>query len=501
MKEKQDSNFVGLNIARADADGTLSATPVFRQREPNSFADMGGDYKSVARRPFNPSRQRRKGTIVDLDADGGWNEDVTASNMVDILEDAFYANARKKPNQTNVAAVAASDDYTVASSAGFLVGSLVFGSGFAQAANNGLNKVDAIPDATHVSTSGALADEAVNAAAKIEVVGYEFPAGDVALTIVGGKLRMTSAAINPTTFGLIPGEWAFLGGDAAGTKFALNPPGYARVSTVAATYVEFDKTTFAAVADAGAAKTIRLFFGNVVRNENDPDLIVRHELYIERLLGRDDVGVQSEVIERAIVNELNWNSPLADKVVVDVKTLGIAHTTRTGTQAPLSAQGGAVLLPAYAEDAINTSSNLYRARLAIVDGTLTPLALFARVTEWNLDFKNNVSVDKAQGTLGGFDTTAGMFEVSGKVKAYFTTIAAIAAIRANSDVTFDAIYSKNNKAIALDIPLIGLGGGRANIEMDKPIFLPLDMDAAQHPFGHTALATFFSYVPSVGMAS
>jgi hypothetical protein len=117
-----------------------------------------------------------------------------------------------------------------------------------------------------------------------------------------------------------------------------------------------------------------------------------------------------------------------------------------------------------------------------------------------LNFKNNVTVDKAQGTLGGFDTTAGMFEVGGKAKAYFTTVAAIAAIRNNSDVTFDAIYAKGNRAIALDIPLIQLGGGRANVEMDKAITLPLDMEAAQHPFGHTALVSFFSYVPTVGMA-
>jgi hypothetical protein len=37
--------------------------------------------------------------------------------------------------------------------------------------------------------------------------------------------------------------------------------------------------------------------------------------------------------------------------------------------------------------------------------------------------------------------------------------------------------------------------------MDKAIMLPLTTwNAAQHPFGHTALATFFSYVPTVGMA-
>lgn len=499
--EKQDSNTTGLNIARAEADGTLSATPIFRQREPNSFADFGGDYKSVARRPFNPSRQLRKGTIVDLNASGGYNEDVTASNMVDLIEDTFFSVARAKPNQTDVAAVAASSDFTVTSSAGFLAGSLLFGSGFANAANNGLHPCDGITDATHISTSDALVDEALNAAAKIEVVGYEFPAGDVALTVVGGVLRLTSATVDMTTLGLIPGEFVFQGGDNVANQFAGVLPGYARVSAITATHIDFDKTTFAAAADTGVGKTIRLFFGTVVRNEDDPDLIVRHELYVERLLGKDADGVQSEVIERGVVDQLTWNSPLADKISVDPKFVGLAHTTRTGAQGPLSAEAGAVLQPAFGEDAINTSNDLYRARLAIVDGSLTPTPLFARVTEWSLDFKNNVSSDKAQGTLGGFDTTAGAFEVSGKATAYFTTVAAVAAVRNNSDITFDAIYAKKNRAIALDIPLIGLGGGRADVQMDKAIMLPLEMNAAQHTFGHTALATFFSYVPTVGMAS
>jgi hypothetical protein len=498
--EKQDSNVVGLNIARAQPDGTLGANPVFRQREPNTFSDMGGDYKSTARRPFNPTRQRRKGTIVDLDAKGGYTEDVTASNMVDIVEDAFYANAHRKPNQTGVAAVAATDDYTVGDSTGFHVNSLILGSGFANAANNGLHVLDAITDGTHISTADALVDEALNAEATVEVVGFQFPASDVALTVVGGVLRLTSATVDMTTLGMIPGEWGFLGGDAAGTHFDDMPPAYVRVSAVAADHIDFDKTSATAAADAGAGKTIRLFFGTVVRNEADPDLIVRHELYVERLLGNDGDGVQSEVIERAIVDELNWTSPLAEKVNVDIKLMGLAHTTYTGAEGPLSAQPGATLLPAFGEDAINTSSNLFRARLNIVDGTLSPTPLFARVTEWNMDFKNNASIDKAQGTLGGFDSTAGMFEVSGKIKAYFTTVAAISAIRNNNDVTFDAIYSKNNRAIALDIPLIQLGGGLATIEMDKPIFLPLNMDAAQHPFGHTALVTFFSYVPNAALA-
>lgn len=499
--EKQDSNFVGLNVARAQADGTLGATPIFRQREPNSFADLGGDYKTVARRPFNPSRQKSKGTIVDLDADGGFNEDVTVSNMVPTMEDALYANAHPKANVVNVQASAA-NGYIVADNAGFAVGALVQGKGFGLATNNGLHKVTGIP-AGKLTVTPALTDEAAAATKTVRVVGYELAAGDVALTVVGGLARLTSTAFDFTTLNVVPGEFMIVGGDAAGTSFDNTAPFYARVAAISAHVLDFDKTAGAPIiADVGAAKTLRLFVGTMVRNEPNPANIVRHELYVERLLGRDADGVQSEVLERAILNELNWNSPLADKVTVDLKYLSLSHRTRTGAQGPLSTQAGATLLPAYGEDAINTSSNLYRARLSIIDpATLNPTSLFARVTEWNIELKNNGSVDKAQGTLGGFDTTAGVFELGGKFKAYFGTVAAVQAIRNNADVTFDAIYTKNNAAIAMDVPLIGLSGGRLSVEMDKPIMLPLNIDGAQHSYGHTFLLTFFPYAPTAVMAT
>jgi hypothetical protein len=60
MIETQDSNNVGLFVNREVANRDRGANPVFVTREPNSFDNLGGDYKTVARRPFNPSRQRQK---------------------------------------------------------------------------------------------------------------------------------------------------------------------------------------------------------------------------------------------------------------------------------------------------------------------------------------------------------------------------------------------------------------------------------------------------------
>lgn len=505
--EKQESRFVGLAMTRESAPRTLPANPVWETREPNDFADFGADYSMVARRPFSASRQRKKGNITDRDDRFGFNEDVTQNNMVARIEEFCFAEARRTAQTFSTAAIAATSRYTVTAGAGFLTGALVLASGYGIAGNNGLKVVDE-SGADYVGIASVLTNEAAAPqGAKLKVVGQAFGAGELAIAKVGAKVVITADTFDFTELPLIPGQWVFVGGDAAGDRFDGIVPGYARIGVdgITETTLTFDKTTFA-IADGfnsdGAAKTLRIFFGDIVKNEDDPDLIKRFSVQAERYLGRDDNGRQSEYLEGGVANELTWNSPLADKVTVDVAYIAMYYGKRKGADGPLSAAQGATLLKALGEDAFNTTSNVYRLRLGVIDpASLNPTPLFARVTEWSLTLANNTSANKAQGYLGAFDTTSGLFEVDGEFTAYFTTMAAIQAIEDNADVTFDAIYSKQNAAIVIDVPLIGLGGGSLDISMDDAIMLPLTTAAAESPFGHTVLFGWFPYVPNVGMAS
>lgn len=504
VAEKQDANLVGFYKKREATLGQVPATGAWMTREANSFDDLGADYTKTPRRPFSPSRQRKKGSTTDLDADGGYNEDLTQNNMQSEFEEFFFAELREQTSSQNVAATAATNDYTVASSAGYLAGHIVLAKGFGEPGNNGVKVLDGITDGTHVSVAAGLADEAANTIQTLEVVGFEFAAGDVDIAVVGGMAVMSSLTIDFNDLSLIPGQWVFVGGNVIddANSFDGIDPFYARLAAIATdgSTISFDKTTQPVVTDAGAGKSIRMWFGPVLRNEEDPDMIVRFSSVLERTLGRDDDGVQSEYLTGAVANEMTWNSPLANLVNIDMSYIGQKANTRKGIDGPLSARASNTRLPALGEDAFNTSSNVYRLRMAMVDpDNLNPTPFFARVTEWSGTFNNNVSSAKAQGVLGGFDTIVGNFDVDIELTAYFTTVDAIHAVKCNWDATFDAIYAKANAGVYIDIPLLSLGGGRLNIEQDAAIMLPLENAAAESSFGHTALIGWFSYLPNTAM--
>jgi Phage tail tube protein len=510
MAFKQDSNLTGLRYAVEATLGNLpdpESNSVWYALEPNSYSDFGGQLATVARNPINPTRQRKKGAIVDLDASGGFNQDLTANNLTRLMQGFFFATARQKPTSAtlNAAAVAmtaiaaAADDYTAAAGlpTTILSGNLVFASGFGVAANNGLKVANATSTATAISVSDSLSDEASPpAAAKVDCVGWQFGSGTSAITLNGSLVRLTDSAKDMTTLGLVVGEWIYVGGDASGVSFpTAGNTGFARISAIATGYLEFDKVSWTPTAEVGTAKTIQIFFGTLIRNEPARADIVRRTYQLERTLGEDDDGEMSEYIVGAVANELTINYPQADKINIDLSFVGIDNEQRTGAVGVKAGDRPTLV----AEEAINTSNDFARIQLGVVstsDATITPL--FAYAQEMTLTINNNVSPNKALGVLGAFDVTAGTFEVGGSITAYFADVAAVQAVRNNSDVTLDIIIAKDNTGFVFDVPLMGLGDGRLNVEQDQPITLPLENNAAESAtLGYTLAMIQFPYLPTI----
>lgn len=501
MANKIDSNVTGLRYAEEASLRTLPGTPVFHPLEPNSYSDFGGQISTIARNPINPSRQRKKGVTTDLDASGGFNQDLTLNNTTRILQGFFFADIREKKTTapmnsaaTPITGVTTSNDTYAAASGltGFLAGHLVLATGFGVTANNGLKSVASDSTATALVVNEEVEDETPPAAAKVEAVGFEFPEGDVSIALNGALVRLVSSGTDLTTLGLIPGEWVFVGGDSSASRFENNQ-GFARIGTVAAGHLEFDKVSWTPQAETAATGEIRIFFGNVLKNEDDPSLIKRRTYHVERTLGQDANGMMSEYLVGAVPNEMTLNVAQADKVNIDLTFVAVDNEQRTGTQGLKSGTRPA-LDPA---DAFNTSSDFSRIKLASVTANASPDPLFAFATEMTLTINNNVTPNKAIGVLGAFDTSAGTFEVGGSMTAYFANVNAVKAVRDNADITMDIIMLKRNAGMLFDIPLLSLGDGRLSVEQDQAITLPLETNAAESVFRHTLLFQSFSYLPNL----
>lgn len=510
---KIDSNVTGLRYAEEASIGVLPGSPVWTPLEPNGYTDFGGQLTTVARNPINPSRQRKKGVVTDLDASGGFGTDLTQENMQDMLQGFFFASHREKGREVVTAVdvdTANPDEYEVADTDGFLVNSLIIGKNFANAANNALNVVTAVVADTSVEVAdGQLVDEASPAAdAEIFVVGHQAAADDIDVDATGDFPALTSTSLDFETLGLVPGEWIFVGGDGALEEFgtAANN-GFKRVRSIDTNRLEFDKSATTMVDETSSGgRTVRLFFGRVLKNESEAANIVRRTYQLERTLGAPDSAqpsqIQAEYIVGAVPSEFSFNVPTAEKLTADLTFVGIDNTQIDG---PTALKSGS--RPALVEaDAFNTSSDFSRIKMNVhSDSNENPTALFAFLTELTLTINNNLTPNKAIGVLGSFEVTAGTFQVSGSMTAYFSNVAAIEAVRNNSDVTIDMHLAKANKGISIDLPLLSLGDGRANIEQDQPITLPLSYDAAtaakiDTTLDHTLLMVFYDYLPDAADA-
>ena len=272
LRNKMDSNETELSLAKEviGSPGVLpglnGADAVWIGMEPNEYDDFGGELELLARRPINSSRQRKKGAIVDLDAQGGFEQDFTNENSQMLMSGFMYANFRNK-SEAAVTSVSATG-FVVANETLFSAGALILASGFANPANNGLKQVTSVDAGTHEVRAAGLAIQAGPlTGARIVVVGRQFAAGDLDIDASGPLPVLTTATENFTTMGLIPGEWIFIGGDAVGSAFttaANNGP--KRIRSIVAGSITFDKSDLPMVTEASTTETIRLFFGRVLKN-------------------------------------------------------------------------------------------------------------------------------------------------------------------------------------------------------------------------------------------
>lgn len=498
---KQDSNATGLAVAEEQSIGVLPMTPIWATVQPNSYKDFGAQLKLVARQPINSSRQQKKGVVVDLDAAGGFQVDLTQQSLQTFIQGVFYANFRSK-NDLAVP-TSTSGHYTPASGGGaYLTGDIVFGKNFTNPLNNGAKVLAADGSSSSIAATGVAAE--TGSSGSITRAGFQHGSGLSSTSTVNGLYGFNtdgSTGKDLTTLGLNIGEWIFLGGDTSGTFFAqATANGFGRIATISAHRIDFDKwSNLAPVDDTGTSKTIQMYFGRVIKNEQAAS-IVRRTYQLERILPKADSGdsfQQAEYLTKSGLDELDITMNTADKITFDLTTVSGDYETVDGSVGPKSGTR-----TSFSEGNLyNTTSHVKRFALSVVGNAAS---LFAYITQAAFTIKNNITPNKAIGVLGAFDTSAGIFEVAATLTAYFVDVASVAAIRNNDNVTLDCILCQNNAGIAIDYPLVALGDGRLAVALNQPITLPLSMDAAtavdiDANKDYTCMMVFYDYLPTRAM--
>lgn len=510
---KYDSNNTGLYIAEETCPGVVADNAVFEQAEPNSYSDFGGKVTNKARNMLNPGRKQRKGSPVDLEASGGFNQDFTQNNTTRQLQAFFFADVRERGashpyngQQFPITAVAA-DGYSIAGGfVGKAAGTLLLAENFENASNNGLKHISAVTASKVTTTESLTVNAAPSEKSRLSEVGFEFELGAVALKIQNGSTWLevnTGKTFDFTTLNLLRGEWIFIGGDSTASRFDLTTVGYARVSKIEAGKLYFDLAYFGdgAASKDGAATKLQIFYGLLIRDEEDPELIKRRTLTLLRKISGSEAESNrvAELLTGSAGNELTLNLAQADFVTCDLGYISSRHI-------PLDESVDAQAFKNWkfentpVDDAFNTSSDIGVLRMFEVKaGTQNPTPLFAYATDAKITISNGITPNKAISVMGAFDTSAGNFKVSGSVTAYYNNADALRLASSNVDIGMVLMAAKNKSGWMFDLPTLSVGSGSLQVEMDNAIKIPLDSEAAESQFGHTLLHVKYKYLPQVAM--
>lgn len=512
--ENQSGNLTGLFVAEESSYGVLpgvdGADAIWYEQEPNSYSDFGGNFAMTTRKPITHDRQYAPGDVSDNSPTVGFNQDLTPNNTTRLMQGFLYADAREKPTTAPlngtflpIASVDA-DSYNRANQLGiFKVGHIVLAEGFGVQDNNGINIVTGVTPAALTMASPLEVEAAPPANARLTAVGFQFGSGIASLVVTEERVFLDTGAIDATTLGLTLGEFVGVGGDDAVTRFAnagVNAPFYARISRLSVDGIEFDKTTGVQADSAGAGKTIQLFFGTVIRNESDCALIKSRTYTQERQYGCGEGEAEADYVTGAAANQLTLTIPTpgADaKITTDLAFIGAQSFERTAEEGLL--EGARVV--AMNEPCFKPGLDVYQHKLAVIDETtLNPTALVGYTSEASLVINNNIAGNKAIEVFGNSGFNIGEFGVTGSITAYFPGVKGQRTVRLGKKATWHLILTKANAAVIFDIANLGLGNGRATVEANTPVRLPLDTAAGKGKFGYTLLTTFLRYAPAALMA-
>lgn len=484
---------ISLAIAVEATLGVLPGSPVWLLLEPNDIGDFGATITTTPREPISANRQRRKGTITDLDSKAGFEHDLTREVFITLSEAFVFAtyqgNQIGRPTATSTSA------YTVPAGPTLADGQLVYARGNVNSANNGLKRVTTGATTTSIPIlGGGLVAETLPANSLLEVAGWRFATSDLAITVSGGIATITSAAVNLTTIGLFVGQLIHIGGLLLANQFSAGK-GYGRLRTIAAGTITLDKLSSTLATDPGTGDTVDLLFGLFLKNvpTSSGSFLTRSytaELALPNL--NNPPGSPNDAYWYAVgnlANEMELSLAVADKALVTFGFIG----TNTAPPTTTRATNAATPIQPLQTGAYNTSSDVLRLRLLRTDET----GLTTCFKDVSIKLGNGVTPEKCIGTLGAVFMNNGLFTVDIEAEVLFTSIAVATAIRNNETVSLDTLLKNDDGAIGIDVPSLTLGDGTPSFPVHESVRLKLTGTAFQDSFfGSSIGISLFPVVPA-----
>ncbi len=386
-------------------------------------------------------------------------------------------------------------------------GTLLWAAGFGKAANNGLKSVNAdiASGATDISVAQSLTTEA--AGARLSLASYRVPSSGAVTWAYDSAskqatLQMTGLGTTLLGLGLTPGQFVHIGSiAAAGNTSIVNAfqntaandmHGYARVASISANRVVFDKTDAALKFSDSTSPTtaVDILFGEFIRNVStgDSDYIER-SFQFEAEFPNLGTGGASEYqyAKGNFCNTLGFNVPLADKATLSLAFIG----TDTENPTPLRKTGAARASSPAQVAAFNTSADIVRLRITETDED----GLTTDFKSLTLTLNNNVSPEKVVGRLGAKFMNAGNLEVDIETQLVFTNGDVVNKIRDNETVTMDFVLKNGEGVIAVDIPSMTLGGGGREYPVNESVLINTTGQAFQDDGLGTSLGVSIIPVP------
>lgn len=495
------SEAAGVLIA-PETIGSLGVQPTtgWRTLQPDQdqITDFYLNIKTVAPSPISVERQMQAPVIVDADASPKLQQDLTGDLLNDIGEGIVLAKAKHNGGTGQsffIPTSASTTDYVVTALGALPAGTLVKGTGWVNAANNGLRVVGASSTGISIKVTGGVAETPGSAyLATVEVAGFRGASGDIKLDVNG---NLTSTVADFTTMGLVAGQWIYVGG-VPGSAFAFATSGYSGFAKIAITptanLITLARRAWTVgAADTGTGKTIDLYFCRWLRNVSTTDADYQEQSYqMELSLSGIGGGGATEYVYAAgqMVGMFELDAPLASLVKTTISFIGTNVTDPSTSRAT----GASTAPVSVAIDRFNTSTTEPYIKFA---NAATEASVSTDIASWKLSMDNGITGQKQHGTLGPKRLIVGKLNVTMDLEVVVTQDDAIKACTANTTLTFGAGLRSTTGGVFVDVPSLKFTGAVPKFPANGAVMISPKAGAFVDATGrYTVGFSYFSYLPA-----